>query len=61
MKAGELMGKSSNTGMRESTIGSKAGSHLHWELILQKEDDEIYLGRNMPNPELYQMLKRIFQ
>ena len=61
VKAGELMGKSGNTGMRESTIGSKAGSHLHWELILQKEDDEIYLGRNMPNPELYQMLKRIFQ
>ena len=61
VKAGELMGKSGNTGMRESTIGSKAGSHLHWELILQKEDDEIYLGRNMPNPELYQMLKQIFQ
>ncbi len=61
VKAGELIGKSGNTGMRESTIGSKAGSHLHWELILQKEDDEIYLGRNMPNPELYQMLKRIFQ
>ena len=61
VKAGEVIGKSGNTGMRESTIGSKAGSHLHWELILQKEDDEIYLGRNMPNPELYQMLKQIFQ
>ncbi len=61
VNAGELIGKSGNTGMRESTIGSKAGSHLHWELILQKENDEIYLGRNMPNPELYQMLKRIFQ
>ena len=61
VKAGEVIGKSGNTGMRESTIGSKAGSHLHWELILQKEDDEIYLGRNMANPELYQMLKRIFQ
>ena len=56
-----MIGKSGNTGMRESTIGSKAGSHLHWELILQKDDEEIYLGRNMPNPELYQMLKRIFQ
>ena len=28
--------------MRESTIGSKA-EHLHWELILQKDDEEIYL------------------
>ena len=61
INAGELIGNSGNTGMRESTIGSKAGSHLHWELILQKDDEEIYLGRHMPNPELYQMLKRIFQ
>ena len=47
--------------MRESTIGSKAGSHLHWELILQKDDEEIYLGRNMPNPELYHMLKEFLR
>ena len=61
ISAGELIGKSGNTGMRESTIGSKAGSHLHWELILQKDDEEIYLGRNMPNPELYNMLNKIFK
>ena len=61
ISAGELIGKSGNTGMRESTIGSKAGSHLHWELILQKDKEEIYLGRNMPNPELYYMLNRIFK
>ena len=61
ISAGEVIGKSGNTGMRESTIGSKAGSHLHWELILQKDDEEIYLGRNMPNPELYHMLNRIFK
>ena len=46
--------------MRESTIGSKAGSHLHWELILQKEGKEIYLGKGMSNPELYDMLSKIF-
>ena len=61
ISAGELIGKSGNTGMRESTIGSRAGSHLHWELILQKDEEEIFLGRNMPNPELYHMLKRIFK
>ena len=43
VKRGELLGKSGNTGMRESTIGSKAGSHLHWEMILQKGEHEIYL------------------
>ena len=46
--------------MRESTIGSKAGSHLHWEMILQKDREEIYLGKDVPNPELYEMLKNIF-
>jgi len=61
IKAGELIGNSGNTGMRESTLGSRAGSHLHWEMILQKEEEEIYLGRGMPNPELYNMLKKIFK
>ena len=60
VKRGELLGKSGNTGMRESTIGSKAGSHLHWEMILQKGEKEIYLGKGMSNPELYDMLFRIF-
>ena len=61
IQAGEIIGNSGNTGMRESTLGSRAGSHLHWEMILQKEEEEIYLGRGMPNPELYNMLKRIFK
>ena len=61
VKAGELIGNSGNTGMRESTLGSRAVSHLHWEMILQKGEEEIYLGRGMPNPELYNMLKRIFK
>ena len=60
VKRGELLGKSGNTGMRESTIGSKAGSHLHWEMILQKGEQEIYLGKGMSNPELYDMLFKIF-
>ena len=60
MKRGELIGKSGNTGMRESTLGSRSGSHLHWEMILQKGKEEIYLGKDMSNPELYDMLSRIF-
>jgi murein DD-endopeptidase MepM/ murein hydrolase activator NlpD len=57
---GDFVGNSGNTGMRESTLGSKAGSHLHWEMILQTGDQEVYLGHNMPNPELYNMLTSIF-
>ena len=59
--AGTVIGQSGNTGMRESTLGSKSGSHLHWELILQKGKEEIYLGQGMPNPELYNMLSNIFE
>ncbi|MBI88787.1 MAG: hypothetical protein CMG60_01760 [Candidatus Marinimicrobia bacterium] len=58
---GEIIGKSGNTGMRESTLGSKAGSHLHWEMIFQKGNQEIYLGKGIPNPELYEMLSLIFK
>lgn len=60
LKQGEVIGKSGNTGMRESTLGSKAGSHLHWEMILQKDKQEIFLGKDMSNPELYNMLLNIF-
>ena len=58
---GDLLGGSGNTWMRESTLGSKAGSHLHWEMILQKGSDEIYLGKGMSNPELYDMISKIFK
>ena len=58
---GEVLGQSGNSGMRESTLGSKSGAHLHWELILQKEEQEIYLGRDIPNPDLYNMLRKIFK
>jgi murein DD-endopeptidase MepM/ murein hydrolase activator NlpD len=58
--SGALIGHTGNTGMRESTLGSKEGSHLHWEMILMKNEREIYLGQGMPNPALYEMLTRIF-
>jgi len=61
LKAGSALGKSGNSGMRESTLGLKSGAHLHWELILQTGKDEIYLGKDVSNPELYNMLKHIFK
>ena len=60
IKAGNVMGKSGNSGTRESTVGLKDGAHLHWEMILQKGEQEIYLGKDVPNPQLYAMLRRIF-
>ena len=35
-------------------------SHLHWELILQKNNKEIYLGEGMAYEPLYKMLSEIF-
>ena len=46
---------------RASTLGTKIEAHLHWEMILQKGKDEIYLGQDISNPELYDMLQQIFK
>jgi len=61
IKAGQLIGKSGNTGTRASTLNTKKEAHLHWEMILQKGKEEIYLGKGVPNPQLYKLLYRIFK
>ena len=60
ISGGDIIGRSGNSGMRESTLGSKAGSHLHWEMILQNSEGEIFLGQGIKNPDLYEMLNNIF-
>ena len=60
VKAGQIIGKTGNTGTRPSTLGSRKESHLHWELILQKNYEEIYLGEGMAYEPLYKMLSGIF-
>ena len=61
VKAGEIIGKTGNTGTRPSTLGTKKESHLHWELILQKDSKEVYLGKDVQYERLYEMLKDIFE
>ena len=60
VEQGQLIGKTGNTGTRPSTLGTKKESHLHWELILQKNNDEIYLGKGMAYEPLHKMLSQIF-
>ena len=60
VKAGQIIGKTGNTGTRPSTLGTKKESHLHWELILQKDAKEVYLGKDIPYEQLYNMLTNIF-
>ena len=60
VNAGQIIGKTGNTGTRPSTLGTKKEAHLHWELILQKDNEEIYLGEGMTYEPLYKMLSEIF-
>ena len=60
VEAGQMIGKTGNSGTRPSTLGTKKEAHLHWELILQKDKEEIYLGKDIPYNELYNMLSNIF-
>jgi murein DD-endopeptidase MepM/ murein hydrolase activator NlpD len=60
VEQGQLIGKTGNTGTRPSTLGTKKEAHLHWELILQKNNEEIYLGKGMAYDPLYKMLHGIF-
>ena len=61
IEAGQIIGKTGNTGTRPSTLGTKNEAHLHWEMILQKDNKEVYLGKDMRFEKLYSMLINIFQ
>ncbi|MFQ6604739.1 MAG: M23 family metallopeptidase [Fidelibacterota bacterium] len=60
VKRGQEIGRSGNTGTRPSTLGTREGSHLHWELILQDKEGEYYLGQGIDRKELKPLLDRVF-
>ena len=60
VKSGQYIGKTGNSGTKASTLGTRREAHLHWELILQKDNKEIYLGKGMEYEKLYNMLLDIF-
>ena len=60
VEAGQSIGKTGNSGTRPSTLGTKKEAHLHWELILQRDNQEMYLGQGMEYEKLYEMLSTIF-
>ena len=60
VEAGQYIGKTGNSGTKASTLGTRKEAHLHWELILQKDNKEIYLGKDIPYEKLYEMLDNIF-
>lgn len=60
VEAGQILGRSGNTGTRPSTLGTKEESHLHWELILQDAKGEYYFGQDMDYESLLSALNQIF-
>ena len=57
---GQEIGKSGNSGTKDSTLKKKTGAHLHWEMILQNKDGEYYLGQGEEHDFLYPFLKNLF-
>ncbi len=57
---GQVIGLSGNSGTEQSTLGTRKGAHLHWELILQDAGGEYYLGQGVKSDLLYILLKDIF-
>ena len=47
--------------MEASTYGKREGAHLHWEMILQNEMGEFYLGQGLGYDELFPLLKTLFK
>ena len=61
IKAGEIFGKSGNSGTEPSTLGTRKESHLHWELILQDAGGEYYFGRDLDYDKLVAALTNLFE
>ena len=60
VSAAQIIGLSGNSGTKESTLGTRKGAHLHWELILQDAGGEYYFGQGWDTEKLYQKLVRVF-
>ena len=60
VKKGQEIGKSGNSGTKDSTLKKKTGAHLHWEMILQNKEGEYYLGQGEAHDTLYPFLNNLF-
>ena len=60
IKRGQELGKSGNSGTKDSTLKKKTGAHLHWELILQNNSGEYYLGQGEEHENLSLFLSNLF-
>jgi len=57
---GQQLGLCGNSGTSDGALGTEAGAHLHYELIIQDESGERYLGEGLPYTELLDLLTTVF-
>ncbi|MEE9166822.1 MAG: M23 family metallopeptidase [Candidatus Neomarinimicrobiota bacterium] len=60
VRRGQLVGLCGNSGTSDGAEGTRQGAHLHYELIIQDENGEWYMGQGLPHPELIDLLNAIF-
>ena len=56
MKRGQLLGLVGNSGTSDGARGTKNGAHLHFEIIIQDENGERFLGQGLDHAELLDLV-----
>lgn len=60
VKRSQLLGLVGNSGTSDGAKGTKNGAHLHFEIIIQDEEGERFLGQGFPQAELLDLLGTVF-
>lgn len=57
---GQVLGTVGNSGTSDGADGNRKGAHLHFELIIQDQTGERYMGQGLAYEPLTQLLDRVF-
>ena len=60
VKRGQLLGLVGNSGTSDGAKGTKKGAHLHFEIIIQDENGERFLGQGFAHAKLLDLLGTVF-
>ncbi len=60
VKRGQLLGLVGNSGTSDGARGTKNGAHLHFEIIIQDENGERFLGQGLDHAELLDLVESVF-
>jgi len=61
VKKGDLIGYVGNTGTKYATKSNNLGAHLHWEMHFENDTNIYYLGENIPNDKLIELIETYFE